>query len=414
MKSNTRYAIIKSSVYYALAAFFLLFEMGVQSSPSVMASHLMTELNMDAAVFGTAMGLYFLSYTLMQIPVGLLFDRQPAKRLLLIAVAVCAFGAYVFSLSHSLFALGISRFLTGFGSSFAFVGVLVIANQWFSARYFALLVGVAQWVAALGAMAGEMPLAYWVKVHGWRTTSVLLALIGFGLFALMVVILKDKPISSDAKLSLPSPIKSLANIVRNKQTAWIAVYAFTAWSPIALFAELWGVPYLIVKLHVSNIVAAKYCSVIWIGLAFASPVLGGLSDRLSVRRYFLVICSAIGLFGAVIVIYLPASMLSGWGTVILIVGLVAFGVAAAGQILCFALVRDNFPKHDLAVAIGVINMAVVIGGAIFQPAVGLLLHWHSHLAHAYQWEDYRFALSVIPAVYLLGLIVSVLGIRDVA
>jgi Arabinose efflux permease len=127
---------IKPALYYLLAALFLLFEMGVQSSPSVMATPMMAEIGMNTATFGSAMGCYFLSYTLMQIPVGLLFDRLSAKYLLVGATAVCTVGAYLFHFGYSAWVLALARFLTGFGSAFAFVGVLVIADQWFSAKLF--------------------------------------------------------------------------------------------------------------------------------------------------------------------------------------------------------------------------------------------------------------------------------------
>ena len=56
----------------------------------------------------------------------------------------------------------------GFGSAFAFIGVLVIANDWFDRRHFAFLVGLAQLIAAFGAMVGQMPLAYLVEHFKWQ------------------------------------------------------------------------------------------------------------------------------------------------------------------------------------------------------------------------------------------------------
>lgn len=60
---------------YTLAALFLLYEMGLQVSPSIMTRNLMYEFKVGAASLGVMASFYFYSYTLMQIPVGLLFDR---------------------------------------------------------------------------------------------------------------------------------------------------------------------------------------------------------------------------------------------------------------------------------------------------------------------------------------------------
>ena len=74
MNNHSQKITTQGLVAYILATLFLLYEMAIQSSPSVMANPIMHELHLNAAVFGTAMGVYFYSYTLMQIPAGLLFS----------------------------------------------------------------------------------------------------------------------------------------------------------------------------------------------------------------------------------------------------------------------------------------------------------------------------------------------------
>ena len=119
-----------------------------------------------------------------------------------------------------------------------------------------------------------------------------------------------------------------------------------------------------------------------------------------------------GLVGGVPLLY---SDIQGIGVTYL--AMIAIGVAAAGQILAFALTRDHFPRQDLGIAIAIINMAVVMGGMIFQPLVGVILH---HLAllnhplqlHHYRLEEYQWALLALPLCYVLGLVMSVFCIRD--
>lgn len=397
-------------IYYLLAATFLLYEMSVQSSPSVMALPMMKSLQFNSIVFGSAMGAYFYSYALMQIPAGLLFDRLSCKHLLLFATFICAMGSLLFSNSSTEISLALARFLTGLGSSFAFIGVLVIADQWFEAKYFPLLVGVAQLLAAIGAMSGEMPLAYWVNHFGWAKTSLILAAIGAALMIAILVIMQSiKPKQSQHAITLN---QSLKHIFKNPQTFWIALYAFSAWAPITLFAELWGVPYLISRYHVSNIDAALAVSMIWIALAITSPWLGWYSEKIQQRQWLLSLCSIVGLLSATVLLFVPRLSFN-----LAFVILLGIGFAAAGQILTFALVKDNNREYDLAAGIGFNNMAVVIGGAIFQPAVGYLLHQHAsthahgHTIH-YIAPDYRFALSVMIICYVIGLINSHFFIKD--
>lgn len=407
----------RGTIYYILAALFLLYEMGVQSSPSVMARPIMHEFDFTAAVFGMAMGVYFYSYTLMQLPAGLVYDRLSAKWVIFSAVVICTVGTCIFYTASTPFIFSVARVVTGLGSAFAFVGVLVIAAKWFPARHYALLVGIAQMLAAIGAMAGEIPLAWSISHVGWRNTVAFLAVIGVLLAILILMVMRDPKHQHEIdNQRQPATQRSLLASVKavfvQRQTYWIALYAFCSWAPITLFAELWGVPYLMVRFHLSNVQAAVGTAVIWISLALVSPLLGWMSDRLGRRVGLLQWCALIGLITSTIVLFAPLNH-----TAAVFCLLIGMGIAAAGQILTFALVRDLHSKENLAFAVGFNNVAVVIGGAIFQPAVGWLLTRHaqqSHaaLVHVYSVQDYTYALAVIPFLYALGLIVSRVFIKD--
>ena len=151
---------------------------------------------------------------------------------------------------------------------------------------------------------------------------------------------------------------------------------------------------------------------IWLALALASPYLGWYSNRIGKRCSLLQWNSIIGLVCSTLILFItPQSLIIN---AILLLGI---GIAGAGQILTFAVVKDiNHPQH-LATAIGFNNMAVVVGGAIFQPLVGLLLQWHtthhgSGITSVYSLEDYTFALTAIPFCYIGGWLVSRYKIQE--
>lgn len=415
MNHKTFLQRVKPAFYYLLAAFFLLFEMGVQSSPNVIATQLMSELKVGSAALGTAVGFYFFSYTFMQIPVGLMFDRLSAKLILIVATFTCAVGAYWFSVGEHLWVLGVARFLMGFGSAFAFVGVLVIANDWFLPKYFALLVGVAQLLAAVGAAIGSVLLSSWVHAVGWREMYFTFAVMGGVLSVLMLIFLRQHHSRSSADhtgFHLSQALQSLKNIAHHRQARWIVVYAFTAWAPITIFPELWGTAYLKLKVGASASDVSYFIYFIWGALAVTSPFYGWLSDRIHKRAVILQWSSVIGLLGVGLMLYLPMH-----STEFIVLSMLSMGVAAAGQILTFALIRDNFPKQDLAVAIGIVNMGVVMGGMLFQPLSGFILQWVSHLSqiklHHSSLIGYQCALSIIPLCYIIGFVVSRFKIKDV-
>jgi len=289
---------------YAFAALFLLYEMGLQVSPSVMTHQLMRDLHTDAAGLGLIAGLYFYSYTFMQIPSGLLFDRYSTRWILTFAIVICALGAFFFGSTHTLYFASLGRFLMGIGSAFAFVGVLTVAARWFEPQYFAFLVGIAQCLAALGAIGGELPFDYLVHAIGWRASILWLASGGVLLAVLAVLIVKHKAAKQTLSMHL-GVWKSLQLLVRNEQTWWVALYAFCSWAPITAFAAFWGVPYLMVLYDIGSHQAALAVTMVWLGLGITSPILGLCSDWLGRRCLLLSFCSLLGCFSTSAILFLP-------------------------------------------------------------------------------------------------------------
>ncbi|NGX51590.1 MAG: putative sulfoacetate transporter SauU [Chlamydiae bacterium] len=397
---------------YILAALFLLFEMALQVSPSIMTRPLMHDFGIDAMVLGIICSFYFYSYTLMQIPVGILFDRFSTRTLITSAVFICSVGALFFGTTQDLYYAALGRFLMGIGSAFAFVGVLVVAARWFPGRYFALLVGVAQLLAAVGALLGELPLAALLNSFSWREVMMILGTIGVGLTLLSFTVVRDHPSKEQHIPHRHHLFRELRVILKFGQTWWVALYAFCSWGPVAVFAALWGLPYLRVRYEIPVTEAALAMAMVWIGIGITSPILGYLSDKLGRRCILLSFCSLVGLISSSALLLLPIPLPLAF---LLLFGI---GVGGSGQILTFALTKDNNRSTTIGTAVGLNNMAVVAGGALFQPLVGFILQllWVGGRAGngipLYTTATYNIALLVVPLCFFVGLLVSLFCIKE--
>ncbi len=398
---------------YCLSALFLIYEMALQVSPSIMTNQLMATFKIDARLLGIMVSFYFYSYTFMQIPVGVLYDRLGPRVLISLAAFICGVGSFLFGIANGFYIAALGRGFMGIGSAFAFVGVLVIIQRYFSAYYFALLVGISQLLAAFGAMGGELPLSVLVNRFGWRNVMVFSGFIG-GIIALFsALIIRNHP--THKKICNPHSshlIGDLKEIFHSSQTYWIALYAFSGWGPIVIFAVLWGVPYLMGKYAISNTHAAFGIAMIWLGLALTSPFIGWFSNYMGKRRPLLIYCSLIGVLSSIAIIYLPK--IPFWMNLIF---LFMMGCAASGQILSFALVKDNNRHFVFATATGFNNMAVVVGGIFLQPLVGYILHllWSGKMegnVPIYSLSSYAMGFLLIPSCFLIGLIISIFFIRE--
>ena len=121
-------SVVLPWVICGLGALFYCYEYLLRISPSVMMSDLMQAYHINATVFGNLAAFYYYAYTPMQLPVGILMDRYGPRRLLTFACLACALGSYLFAHAFHIELAQIGRFMVGFGSAFAFVGVLKLAT----------------------------------------------------------------------------------------------------------------------------------------------------------------------------------------------------------------------------------------------------------------------------------------------
>ncbi len=406
----------KALIVFLLSASFYLYEYILQVAPSVMMEEMMHSFSVDAAGFGAISAFYFQAYAPMQLPAGLLFDCYGPRRTISIAICICALGTIFFAMTSSIFMASLGRFLTGFGSAFSFVGILVLVSRWFAPEYFALLAGLAQLMSSVGAILGEVTLAVVSESIGWRLSLIFLAVIGFFLALLVWNYVRDYPDDCDKKQTKSFNVfkewRQLIFVCSKPQTWWVGLYAFCSWTPIAVFGALWVVPYLQRLYHVKALVAAQASTMIWVGVGIGSPLMGWLSDKIGNRRFPLALSITLGTvvsFGLIFLTNLPWLL-----TYIL---LFLFGFAASGQTLSFALVKENNKAEHVGTGSGFNNLMVLLGGAIFQPVFGYILRnlWSGEM-HAgipvYSVYSYKLALSILPACQVVGLLVVLFFIKE--
>ena len=399
--------MLKSIFLFTLAALFLFFEMGLQVSPGIMTHDLMRSLDIDIFWLGITSGAYFITYTLMQIPAGLIYDRFSARHVILLPLLICIIGGFLFAMAPNFYLAACARIFMGFGSAFAFIGVLVVASYVFPERYFALSAGVAQMLAAMGAMCGTMPLIPLIANFGWRGTMFIISGLGFILLIVMWFFLK-----LPNKQTITVPLKSFTifmAIARQSQSWLIAIYACLLWMPMAVVASLYGVPFVQKYFNVSFADSAIIITFMWIGIAIGSPIAGFVTDKTRKLKSALVITAAVGAVAFFLILF---ANIGNVGLLILL--FFAAGSACAGQVLSFSLVSKNNKAEHRATAIGFNNMAVVISGFIFQPLVGFIIRYSEksqQIIYNYSGESYFNGMLIVLVGYVVATITVIFFIK---
>ena len=131
------------------------------------------DLGLTDSVFGTASGIFFLGYLLLQIPGALLVERWSAR--LLLAITLIAWGALTVLTGFVRTPLELygARFLLGAAEAGFFPGVVVYLSHWFI--YQDRAKAVSRFMSAIpiaailgGPLAGAILGLHWFGLPGWR------------------------------------------------------------------------------------------------------------------------------------------------------------------------------------------------------------------------------------------------------
>lgn len=392
-----------------LATFYYFYEFLLRVMPSVMSHELMTDLNISAFGFGLLGSFFFWGYASFQIPAGMLLDRFGPRKILTASVFLCALATYAFGTTEHFGVASASRFAIGVASSSAYLGVLVIAARWFPPKRFIMIAGLAQVMGCLGAIAGQAPIALAVHHFGWRQTTFLIAAIAAILGILFWLIIRDSPKNySNDRTQKPEHIpltEQLKLIFMNKQTIWVGLFAITTWTPVTIFAALWGPSFLQLHYHTNEIRAGNLLTAIWIGISVGGPFLGWISDHIRSRIIPCIGTTLLSVVMSIILIYTNISY------TLLYIVLFFYGFAASSQAVTFGMMKDLVPANTAGTAVGYNNMMVILGAVILQPLVGVILNTLSP-EHLYTLRHYQIALTMVPVTSVLGLVLITFFVKE--
>lgn len=398
---------------WLLAALFFLYEFFLRTFIGSIAHQIIPDLHLNAETFAILGSAYYIAYSVMQIPVGILADRFGIKAILAFASLVCGAATYLFSTADGFTSAFIGRLLMGFGSSFAFVCLLVIALTWFPRRLFGLFAGISQFVGTLGPLFAAGPLiALMHHLHtSWRHALAGIALFGIALCILVLLIVKNKPRDTDqAIIYLDRSIElktKLKRLIRNPQAWAVAFYSAAIYAPLALLGAIWGTEYLQTR-GLSQATAADIISAAWLGYAIGCPLLGACSDILKRRSPLLITSALLALIVTCCITYLPSASTALYGTLFFLLGL-----SAAGQNVGFAAITEHVDTSSQATALGLNNGMIMLFSAILPPAVSwFILSSSSQHQSPLQSHDFMIGFSAMPLLSTAALIISALIIRE--
>ncbi len=345
-------------------------------APAVMTAELMRQFGIGAAALGNLSAFYFYSYVLMQIPTGILADRWGPRRLLSAGALVAGAGGLLFALAPSLAWAYLGRFLIGGSVAVAWIGLIKIAANWFVPRLFATVTGVGLICGILGAVGAGPPLRLVMDHASWRSTMAAVAVVTLAVGGVIWWVVRDAPAQKgyanfdDGAGAGPgrSIRQDLGRVLRFRNTWLLFLIPGGFVGAMLTFGGLWGVPFLTTHYGLPTAQASLMTSILLVCYALSSPVFGWFSDHLGRRKPLYIGGGLAALSGWTVLIFIPHLPRP-----VLVSVLMVTGLATGAMIVSFAFARESVPAGLAGTVAGIVNMGVMLGPMVLQPAMGWIL-----------------------------------------
>jgi predicted MFS family arabinose efflux permease len=349
------------------AAYFLSYVM--RSVNAVLSEPLTAEFALTASQLGLLSSSYFLTFAIMQIPLGALLDRHSPRRVEIVLLMFAIGGCVLSSIAEGFLALWLGRAMIGIGVSACLMASYTSYRLCFAADRQASLASLMLMVGSFGGLAATLPVELLLPMLGWRGIFLLTALLFLLSVAGLIWLLPTIPSAGASREPYWRYTIAGARIVfaHPQVQRLIPVCIFTHGGFLAV-QSLWMGPWLRTVegqtatdaasslLVLGFVVMLSHLAMSWLGLRLNTW-------RLSIDRVLISGCLLMLLFSA-------AAITNVWGRPLLAWSLVFITTSVSGLI---------YAKTSLAFPVGMggrantgINFVVFAGAIGMQWGLGLI------------------------------------------
>lgn len=241
-------------INWLLVSIFLFYQFFLQTVASVMNTFWMNAFHTSHLGVSNLSSAFFYAYVLMQIPIGIIYDRYQPKPVLSIAALILTIGCLLMAATSNYYVALFARFLMGFGSAFGFIGLLQVIAEWFAPNRFAFVLGLSETFCSLSVTGSVIALAWSLRHFDWRSTMYFCAGIAALLFFAIFFLLRDKEKSKEfnSEINIRTICKQGISVLKTPQVLFASIYAFFMFAIVNAFTSLWGISFLSQVYHVDR------------------------------------------------------------------------------------------------------------------------------------------------------------------
>ncbi|WP_392536607.1 MFS transporter [Legionella sp. 227] len=375
---------------WIVASIFYAYQYVLRVMPNIMMDDITSQFHIDATVFGQFSGVYYLGYSLMHLPIGIMLDRYGPRKVMTLCILLPVVGLLplIFA-DHWAYPL-IGRALIGIGSSAAILGTFKIIRMTFKEQHFSRMLSFSVMIGLIGAVYGGGPVSYMCHAVGYKMVVEVFIAVGLILACITYFIVPDEKPTYQA-----SALTNIKTVFTNKKVILLCLFAGLMLGPLEGFSDVWGSGFL-KQVYGLNTSTANYLpSMIFIGMCFGSPILSLIAEK---TGYYLGTIIAAGITMFVIFSLLIAGMLT---VSTITISFILVGMCCAYQILAIYKVSTFVPEHLAGLTTAIANMIIMIFGYAFHSVIGFVINANGGIREA---NAFVYGVGVIPVTLAMGVI----------
>jgi MFS family permease len=348
-----------------VAAYYLSFLF--RTINATIAGPLTSEFSLSAGNLGLLTSVYFLTFAIAQIPVGILLDRYGPRRVQSALLAAVAAGAALFAAADNFWLLLAGRALIGLGVAAALTAGMKALVIWFPKERVPFLNGLMIMLGALGAVTATLPADALLAEIGWRKIVELSATISACCAILIYFVVPEAP--SPASVAGGPSNLGLGTVYSDRRFWRLAPLSAgcigTAWA----LQGLWVAPWLADVEALDRTSVMRHLFVMAVALSLGALMMGLAVDRLRQRgigpQTLLGIVAAVSILVQLgLILRLPLPSYFAWAVV---------ASVGAATVLSYSILADYFPKELAGRANAALNVFHIAGAFAVQFGIGFVL-----------------------------------------
>ncbi len=373
---------------WLIASIFYAYQYILRVMPNIMIDDIMQQFDIGAATFGQFSGIYYIGYSLLHLPIGIMLDRYGPRIVMTGCILLNVVGLMPLLISDYWIYPIVGRFMIGVGSSAAILGLFKIIRMTFSEERFPRMLSLSVTIGLLGAIYGGGPVSYMRESMGYEAVVELFALMGIVLAFVTYLIIPRMETTPQG-----TPLSDLKEVLSNRRVIGSCIFAGLMIGPLEGFADVWGTAFLKQIYGFEGTLAASLPSMIFIGMCFGAPILSLIAEKIG--SYLGTIIAA----GSALIMIFMLLLTFHLTTTAISINFAIIGACCAYQILAIYKASTYVRGEVAGLTTAVANMIIMVFGYAFHSTMGAVINMMGGAGNS---DALLYGIAVIPIGLALG------------